>query len=438
MALLDHIQKRLDSGVYEYRRRVPKSVAHLDARREVKRSLKTTDERIATERARVVDAAQEQLWASLLEGQQATSSFDRYNAAVRIALLHGFKYRAPTSFGEAEVEEVIRRLSAAKGQPAIVAQSILGLVPPPTPMLKQLWELYERHNAGGFDGMSANQLRKHKTPRLRAVAYAVAYMGEDKELGAITRDDVLGFRGWWMEKVQKEGLRADTLNRCFTDIKGMLTVVDGALQTHYCDVWKATRVKPTNKTKSVKRAVYELDFIQDQVLQPGRLDGMNLEARVSVYLIIETGARPSEICNLRRQDIHLDVPIPYIDIDEREDRRRKSDNAFRQIPLVGCALWAMKQLPGGFVHYADKEDLLSKTVNSFLLENGLRPTRRHTFYSIRHLFQDRILASNAPDRVQTDLMGHEFVDREAYGEGASLKQKHELLEGIKFRWIAPS
>lgn len=45
----------------------------------------------------------------------------------------------------------------------------------------------------------------------------------------------------------------------------------------------------------------------------------------------------------------------------------------------------------------------------------------------------RIENAGASDRMQADLMGHEF-GRPAYGDGAEMKRRQEFLEGIKFRW----
>jgi integrase len=64
---------------------------------------------------------------------------------------------------------------------------------------------------------------------------------------------------------------------------------------------------------------------------------------------------------------------------------------------------------------------------------GLRPTKDHTVYSLRHSFQDRIENAEASDRMQADLMGHEF-GRPAYGDGAEMKRRQAFLNKIKFRW----
>lgn len=105
----------------------------------------------------------------------------------------------------------------------------------------------------------------------------------------------------------------------------------------------------------------------------------------------------------------------------------------RRIPLVGVAHWAMKQAPNGFARYADKSDSASAAINKFLRSKHLFPSDKHTIYSLRHTFQDRIENIGASDRMQADLMGHEF-GRPKYGDGAEMKRRQELLDSIKLKW----
>ncbi|WP_366246928.1 site-specific integrase [Devosia sp. 67-54] len=437
----NHIVRRPENQIYEYVRRVPRSVAHLDRRPKVRHSLGTRDFSVAKARAAVVEEGLNQFWSALLQGDKAVDATDRYRAATKLAHSLGFSYRTMQEIlSEANPREVLSRLDAAlehdtRGTEGAV-EAITGTAEEPSPRLSDLWSLYERNRRAYLSSLSPNQYRKHETPRHRAIDYAIKVMG-NKELRYISRADVIMFRDWWVDKMEREHLRADTINRSFSDLKGMITVVDETMLSHFGDVWAKVRVKSTARTKSRKWLPYDGDFICKNFLVPGRLDGLNIEARTVVYLIIETGARPSELCNLRGVDFVLDAKIPYIRVTERDDRRVKTEYSYREIPLVGCALWAAKELikqqPAGFLRYADKEDYLSNVINAFLRQNKLRPTPRHVLYSFRHSFQDRILAAGAPDRLQTDLMGHEF-DRPDYGAGASLKQKRDLLNKIKFPW----
>jgi integrase len=110
----------------------------------------------------------------------------------------------------------------------------------------------------------------------------------------------------------------------------------------------------------------------------------------------------------------------------------KTDDSEREIPLAGVALKALALRPQGFPKYRDKATTLSATVNKFLSENGLRPTRDHSAYSLRHSFKDRLVAAEAPDSLIDSLMGHKTY-KPKYGKGPSLELKLKFLEMIAFR-----
>ncbi|GGB55718.1 hypothetical protein GCM10011503_00010 [Henriciella pelagia] len=53
----------------------------------------------------------------------------------------------------------------------------------------------------------------------------------------------------------------------------------------------------------------------------------------------------------------------------------------------------------------------------------------HSFYSLRHSFEDRMIAAGVDDRIRRDLFGHR-LDRERYGKGASLEHVAGLVESL--------
>ena len=64
--------------------------------------------------------------------------------------------------------------------------------------------------------------------------------------------------------------------------------------------------------------------------------------------------------------------------------------------------------------------------------NGLRPTKDHSVYSLRHSFKDRLVAVEAPDSLIDSLMGHKTY-KPKYGKGPSLELKLKYLQQIAFR-----
>lgn len=426
-----HLQKRPDTGRYRYVRRVPVEVQQLVGEKLIKVGLKTTDLATATQKARELNVQYDTLWKALAAGVKG-DEIEQRKAAIALVRSMGFGYRKADDLLASE-RDLLPRLHALEqhlDQPQ-VARALLGTAAEPSIAVSGLFNAYMKYKADDLVGYSTSQLRKHKLPKQRAAKYLEEAIG-DKQLSDMTRDDALEFREWWEKKRKAENLTVDAPNRSFTDIQGMIAVVDTAMKTNYREIWGGLRFKGTKQTRSKKRGVFAPDFIQNEMLKPGRLDDVTEQARLIFYVLIETGARPSEICNLQPARIHLDAEIPHIEIEE-DDRILKSDNAVRTIPLVGCALWAMKKAPKGFPSYQNNEDSFSATMNKALKRLGLRPTPRHVVYSLRHSFQDRIQAAGASDRLQTDLMGHEF-GRPKYGDGAAMAQKLELLDRIKFKW----
>jgi integrase len=157
---------------------------------------------------------------------------------------------------------------------------------------------------------------------------------------------------------------------------------------------------------------------------------LNEEARRVLLLMADTGLRLTEAANLNKGTIHLDCDIPYIEV-LPDGRRAKTEDSIRQIPLVGTALAAMKLQPQGFPRYVDKGASLSALVNKYLLEKGLRPTLKHSAYSLRHTFKDRLTAAKCQDSMIESLMGHSD-DHPKYGAGPALDLKLEVLQAISF------
>lgn len=149
----------------------------------------------------------------------------------------------------------------------------------------------------------------------------------------------------------------------------------------------------------------------------------------SVLVMVNTGCRPSEIAALTPDTIHLKDNVPHISI-EPVGRQLKSRRARRRIALTGVSLEAMRGFPNGFPRYRHKAGL-SGAANKFLRENGLLESDRHSLYSLRHAFEDRLLAAKVDERVRRDLMGHRLT-REEYGDGATLDYQREILAPLAF------
>lgn len=250
-------------------------------------------------------------------------------------------------------------------------------------------------------GLAPDQLRIWSNGRRRAVERFTEVAG-DKPVTQVTRDDGIKYTEWWRTRVVTGEAEAKTANKDIGQLSRMLKDISTRKNLNLPDIFKDLRLKGEIDRS---RLPYETDFIQKRLLAEGALDGLNEDARLVLYVVADSGLRPTEVVNLPEKAIVLDAEIPHLKI-LPEGRRLKTVDSERDIPLVGVGLAAMKHRPKGFPRYRGKSSTLSAVLNKYLQENDLRPTKDHTVYSLRHSFKDRLVAAEAPDSLIDNLMGH--------------------------------
>jgi integrase len=276
------------------------------------------------------------------------------------------------------------------------AAAVLGGVPVPEIKLSGLYIEFEATKRSLIAKMSEGQFRTWKNSKIRAIAILTEVIG-DKSI-RLTRDDALRFADHWESRVVDGEVVAETANRNITHITGMLSAVSRRHRLNLDRVFQGTRLEGD---RARPRPPFSAAFIVNRILAAGVLDGMNDEERAIVDVMINTGARPSEIANLKPERIVLDTNIPHIQV-RPDDRVLKTDFSYRDIPLVGIALEAMRKFPNGFPRYYDKGDSLSAAVNKYFEDHGLKETERHTLYSLRHSFKDRLRAVETTDELKDE------------------------------------
>jgi integrase len=419
-------------GTWHFVRRVPTEFAPFDSRGIIRHSTKVriSDDRNGRRASRVAQKLNEQLeslWCSLAHGQRR-EELSRYDEARHRARALGFDYVENSQLIAFPIEKVLERLEAlvTKGLTgdAGARTALLGTEKRPAFPLSKLFPEYEAVVGDELKDLSPNQLRIWRAGRLRAVEQFVDLVG-DKPITEITEADGLDYVDRWRGRVIAGEANAKTANKDIGQLSRMLKDLSVRRRLNLPDIFKGLRLRgETEKSRSP----YEPEFIQNRFLATGALDGLNEDARLVLFVVIETGLRPSEVVNLLPNAIHLDAKIPYVRI-QPDGRRLKTDDSLREIPLVGVALASMKLRPQGFARYRDKSSGLSATLNKFLRENDLRPTKDHTVYSLRHSFKDRLVAAEAPDSLIDSLMGHKTY-KPKYGKGPSLELKLKFLEQI--------
>lgn len=428
---MKHVIKR--GNWFHFKRRIPKLYAHLYDDAVIQVSLKTDSEKIAAQRASILNNELESMWSEMARNVSSPKNAT-YAEAVTIARMSGFGYRPAIEIASQDIGAIVSRLDAVKSDiehnPKKI-KAVLGHHDHPQLTISMALDEYFEFEKPNLLNKSKDQIRKWQNPRKKAVSNFVAVCG-DMEVSQITRDDILTFREWWHERIKSEGLTANSSNKDFSYIGQLLTYVrdDKRIDIDVTGLMSRVRFTETAST----RPPFPTDFIKNNLLDLSNLRELNEECRLFLFAMADTGARPSELVGLNAEtgDIRLDANIPYIHIRPDIGKELKTPHSKRMIPLVGASLYAFQHLQAGFKHYYRKSDLLSATLNKYLQENKLLPTKEHCVYSLRHSFEDRLTAAEPPDKVQAALMGHKY-DRPRYGDGPSLEQKKNWLDKICFQ-----
>lgn len=415
-------------GTFYLYKRVPKRFESVEPRRFVWLSLHTDSRAAATAKEPATWEQMIAAWEAKLAGD-STDAEERFAAARELADARGFRYMRADQVAKLPLTELRDRFAAVAGfknapdNPDVLESvALIGGVKEPPITVSRALDLYWSLAKDRTLGKSEDQLRRWKNPRIKAVKNFIAVVG-DKAIKDITGDDMLDFRNWWMERLEVEDLTPNSANKDLTHLGGILKTVN---QMKRLGLVLPLTDLAFKEAEAKMRPPFSVIWIKEKLLAAGALDGLNPEARAILLVMVNTGCRPSELAALTANTIQLNHNVPCISI-EPEGRHIKSKHARRVVPLLGVSLEAMRSFPDGFPRYRSNSASLSATVNKFLRENNLMETDDHTLYSLRHSFEDRMLAAGIDDRIRRDLFGHR-LDRERYGKGATLEHKQRLLQ----------
>lgn len=418
---------------YRYRRRVPSEVAHLDSRKEVKVSLKTKDYRTALIKANIYNDQIEEFWRSLVSSNNKGNFDQRYQIAVQLAKAYGFTYKTSEQIATSPLMDITERLSntgrSIFGESERTnIEALLGGVDQPKIPLSECWEIYEDLVHDRMVNKSKEQIRKWKNLRKLTINNFIR-VASVKYLDEVSRSEILKFWDWLNGRIQK-GYKANSANKQMSSLKDILRTVSSKNEIDL-DIG-VLFAETFFKQSSNSRLPFEASYVQD-VLFPA-VQSMKDKNKYGFWAIADTGMRQSELFGLYPEDIFLDEDIPYVWIRPREGYTLKTLDSKRKIPLVGSALAAFRKFPNGFTHLGNAEGF-SASVNKFLTSNGLRPTKDHSAYSLRHTFKDRLRDHGnvgAPEEIIDELMGHRKPGVN-YGRGHKLETKHRILSDIAYK-----
>jgi len=405
--LNQYLKRRGDR--WNYHRRVPAAYQTIDPRGTIRVALDTASIEIARARRDALAKADELFWRTLQSGKP--TALDSYEAAKQRAMSRGFVYIPAEDLAvEATLDEILDRLKKldVKAPTATSdADAMLGLVKPTAIPITEAFAVYcNKICAADLKGKSKTQLANWTKVKR----------------GRVNPTD------------GSKPLHANSANKDLTNLR--------ILFERFWEYQGEDQRENPFRNLRFKNVVYkdipafENDWIENQILAPGVLDDLNLEARCIVLALVETGCRPSEIANLKPEHIVLDHVVPHLKIRPQQNRQLKSKSAKRDVPLLGVSLEAMKQFPNGFPRYREKTDSLSATLGKYFKTRNLLPTADHRIYSFRHSFEKRMLEAGLDYGLRCKLIGH-YNNRPEYGDGGSLSFRRDEMAKMTLNFIQP-
>lgn len=418
--------------VYHLSKRVPKRYESVETRRVIDISLRTSSLTTAARKA-------EEAWNSLLQSWEYRLAGDnpsaeqRHNHAMQTAQRMGFDYVAVQDIPRLPLTEVLERVEASAD--VAVEDAVLGLAEAVSIRVSDCLEVFLECFPEAVHGKSPDQLRRYRNPRTKVIADFIDVVG-DKAIDKISRADMLVFRTRLAEQVTKEAISAATANKNLTYFTSMLR---GINKHKALGITLPIGDLSLKQGRAKQRGTFSRAWIKDRLLAEGALDGMGPEVRGIVRIMVNTGARPSEIAGIKVKHLRLDEAVPLMDIFP-DGRTLKNDNSERSVPLAGVSLESAREALHAaraagrkdndwvFPTYAGK-DRLTDTVNKYLRENGLQEKSSTTFYSLRHSFEDRLIEAGVDERVRRDLFGH-ALNHERYGTGGGDEIRHAAVLSV--------
>ena len=218
-----------------------------------------------------------------------------------------------------------------------------------------------------------------------------------------------------------KGLAVTSIKRMFGSIKAIINL---AMAEHGLE------------GRNPFSSIYMPDEIQEE-RQPIPLDAIRRiqrdcmaaddEMRWLLALISDTGMRLSEAAGLHRDDIILDAPVPYLNLQPHSWRRLKTKGSARHIPLIGVSLWAARRIHRNDSSYAFPRYCDGKICNansaSAALNKWMKPRLKDNavVHSFRHSMRDRLRAVECPSDIIDQIGGWSASSIGAsYGKGYEL------------------
>ncbi|KAF1062902.1 DUF6538 domain-containing protein [Burkholderia gladioli] len=426
-------------GIIYYQRAIPEDLQSRYSAKRIKVSLDTGDVRLAAAKIETLNREIEAEWALLRGNPESTPKSIRRQAE---DLLKAWGLVPAPAFNDSNAQEIFydhfdaKRAAYAGGDdetyraavgseylnPVEVkaAQLLAGTV---RPTLSDALDLYLSVHPKRVDEAFAMYTRRAFQTLTDAIG--------DKAIDDLSREDAHKY----VAKEQGKGNKSATIRRRLNVVKAVIETFYREREINRKNPFSATPI-PTEGQDAKKRRPFAPTDLGALI---GACKTADDDIRWLVAMLVDTGARLSEMAGLAIDDIKLDTDVPYVVIQPHPWRSLKNTASERTVPLVGVALWAaqrvMKEASKGqrfaFPRYASEQGTKGTHASGTIAKWMEALKIPHTAHELRHTMADRLRDVQCPEDIRFAIGGWATKAVGAkYGSGYGLKVKAEWLAKV--------
>ena len=417
---------QLRGNTYQFRIRVPRHLISHYGKKEIRKSLGTTDSVTALRLAEIEAGRYQAEFKLLSEGKPVVPQAVAKTARELVALhsLDSFiaKVAEPARDRYAAGDEAMHEHAEIRDfLSASEFEAYEQLSNPNAFRLSDALKIYLKHHQKGADPIfTAKVSRDWK---------ALIQFTGDIHFQELSRKQAYAL----IDFLNTNGKKTSTIRRTLNALGAIYRSVNTERELGLRDPFKELKIQGegNDEEKAPTATAAQLQDIAKALISD--LSPVSL----IICIQLEIGARIGEVSGLGIDDLFLDDPIPHIYIRSKPWRSLKTRESERRVPVVGIALDALKHaaaLPrtglGVFEAYAK----LRGNDNASAAANKRLSPWKLTTHSFRHTLKDRLRDVGCPKDIRDAIQGHANGDvAETYGQGHTLRTMQEWLQKVAIK-----
>lgn len=450
-------------GTYYFRVVIPAAVReHFSQQRELRRSLATSDRKLALKLARACAVQFDELCEDLMAKRRRKTNKQEKPLQVGLITILGLEMgdgkraeRVTIDYGgdhEREVAAANALITSAASDTVAAGTGTTtsevvkaycderiqsdGWTPKTTAENQAIFDLFVRIVGDEpFKRLKHEAMRKYKATLMKLPPN----MNKDARYRGLSIEHILALDG-------VQPMAVNTINKNLIRISSLF---DWAARHGYTDqnYGKGLTLQRKARVRD-ERAVFSHADLLKLFRSPELEAGVEAPYQYWVPLIgLYSGARLEEICQLALDDIRREADIWVLDINGAGEKRLKTPAAKRLIPLhrvlieLGLPAYVDKLRAAGhdrlFPELTRQRDGYSARVSKWFARYRHRcgvTDKSKTFHSFRHTFVDAIKQTGAVEGIASALAGHEHggISYGRYGKDYSVSSLSNCIESLMF------